>query len=159
MKVAVRQEACLAGESARAMVELHIPSILGYEKVAMDTATSLARDMGFTRDRVADLRTAVGEACLNAIEHGNQLDASVRVGVTLTVGPDALRVDVDDQGNHFDPTLIEPNIDDKIEGKDDSRGWGVFLIQKLVDEVSFEQAPQGGNRTRLIVHLKQQDEK
>jgi serine/threonine-protein kinase RsbW len=155
--VGIKEEPRLPGDSTRTMVELHIPSILGYEKVAMDTASSLARDMGFSVDRVADLRMAVGEACLNAIEHGNQLDASVKVGVTLTVDPHALQVDVHDSGSRFERALKDPNIDEKMSGESDSRGWGMFLIQKLVDEVSFDQAPEGGNRTRLIVHLKQQD--
>lgn len=143
--------------AARTVIELHIPSILGYEKVAMDTAASLAREMGFSEDRVADLRTAVGEACLNAIEHGNRLDASVKVGVTLTIDPDALQVEVDDRGDDYEPPAGTPNIADKIAGDSASRGWGMFLIQNLVDEVVFEQRPEG-NRTRLIVHLKPQEE-
>ena len=49
------------------VVELHLPSRLGYEKVAMDAAASLARRMGFSADRVDALRTALAEAITNAI--------------------------------------------------------------------------------------------
>jgi serine/threonine-protein kinase RsbW len=51
-------------------IELHIPSVIGFEKVAMECAASVAKKMGFTEDRIEDLKTAVAEACLNAIEHG-----------------------------------------------------------------------------------------
>jgi serine/threonine-protein kinase RsbW len=140
----------------KVMVELYIPSILGFEKVAMATAAALAQEIGFSKDRVADLRTAVSEACLNAIEHGNQQDASVQVLVTLTVDGQELQVDVDDQGGGIGAMPDAPDIDEKVAGNSPSRGWGMFLIQNLVDEVRFEKTAKGGNRTRLVVHLNQQ---
>ena len=79
-------------------IELHIPSVMGFEKVAMECAASVAQKMGFTEDRIEDLKTAVAEACLNAIEHGNQLDTSTKVGITLTVEKTKLQVAVKDEG-------------------------------------------------------------
>jgi len=35
--------------------------------------------MGFSDDRIEDLMTAVDEACINAIEHGNKENANVKV--------------------------------------------------------------------------------
>ena len=55
-------------------VEVRLPSRLGYEKVAMSTAAAVAKLMGFREDRIEDLKTAVAEACINAIEHGNRLN-------------------------------------------------------------------------------------
>ena len=48
-------------------VEVRLPSRMGYEKVAMSTAASVAKLMGFREDRIEDLKTAVAEACINAI--------------------------------------------------------------------------------------------
>ena len=59
-------------------VELHIPSVPGAEKVAMERAAEVARGMGFSDDRIEDLKTAVSEACINAMEHGNRMDAAQR---------------------------------------------------------------------------------
>ncbi len=50
----------------------------------METAASMAKRMGFTEDRIEDLKTAVAEACINAIEHGNEMDSSTKVAITLT---------------------------------------------------------------------------
>ena len=61
-------------------IELHIPSIMGFEKIAMECSASVAKKMGFTEDRIEDLKTAVAEACLNAIEHGNKMDTNVLQG-------------------------------------------------------------------------------
>jgi serine/threonine-protein kinase RsbW len=45
-------------------IELHVPSIMGFEKVAMGCAALVAKEMGLTEDRIEDLKTAVAEACL-----------------------------------------------------------------------------------------------
>ena len=72
-------------------VQVRLPSELGYEKVAMSTAASMASLMGFSIDRIEDLKTAVAEACINAIEHGNQLNDSLAVGVVLSSTEDRAR--------------------------------------------------------------------
>lgn len=132
-----------------------IPSQLGYEKKAMEKAAKIAREMGFSEDRVNDLKTAVAEACINAIEHGNDLDDSTCIGVTLTTGASALEVSVSDEGSGI-KTLPTPSIKDKIEGQDPSkRGWGVFLINSLMDEVQFLSDQGGGNTVRMVIHLEQ----
>jgi serine/threonine-protein kinase RsbW len=140
----------VADELARS-IEIRIPSELGYEKVAMEAAAAVAKRMGFSPDRVEDLKTAVAEACLNAIEHGNQLDVGSRVLIVLTVQPTRLEVNVADSGREPIPTgQPQPG---RVE---DNRGWGMFLIQNLVDEVQVQSEPNGGNQVRMVIHLGQQ---
>ncbi len=131
-------------------LELHIPNILGQEKVAMDFAASAAKNMGFTGERIEDLKTAVSEACLNAIEHGNKMDASMKVGIILNVEELNLQVTVQDAGDEIGQ-VKKPRIEDKIEGKEGPRGWGIFLIESLMDEVKFESTLEGGNLVRMTV--------
>jgi serine/threonine-protein kinase RsbW len=64
-------------------IELYIPNTIGSEKAAINKAASIAREMGFSDDRVEDLKTAVSEACINAIEHGNKFDRDTKVGIIL----------------------------------------------------------------------------
>lgn len=133
-------------------IELHIPSVMGYEKIAMETAASMARRMGFTEDRVEDLKTAVAEACINAIEHGNKRDTSTKVGITLTAEESRLQVTVKDEGKGLSQ-IHSPSIESKIEGRDKARGWGIFLIKNLMDEVKFGPSPEGGNVVEMIIYL------
>ena len=79
-------------------MEVRLPSRMGFEKVAMSTAASVAKLMGFRDDRIEDLKTAVAEACINAIEHGNRLNEKLSVGVVLSAGDDSLEVKVIDDG-------------------------------------------------------------
>lgn len=137
------------------VIELRLPSKLGYERVAMDTASSLARRMGFQDDRVESLKTAVSEAVTNAIEHGNQHDSAMKVIVLLTARNDELIISVADQGRKQldqDCTDRVPQIEDVME-KADKGGWGIWLIRELMDEVEFTTAPTGGNQVRMVIHL------
>lgn len=139
------------------IIELFVPSKLDFEQVAVDAAASLARLMGFSDDRIEDLMTAVDEACINAIEHGNKENANIKVLVELIADESKLQVDVHDQGKGIPSNIQKPDIDSKIARKQNSRGWGLFLIQSLMDEVKFDWNPETGNVTRMVIHLKQQE--
>ena len=140
-------------EKNASIIELRLPSRLGYEKVAMNTAASVARLMGFADERVEDLKTAVAEACINAMEHGNKLDDNLSVGVVLSMDADSLEVKVTDTGEGPQGTTAAPDIDKKMHGEEDARGMGMFLIQALVDEAEWVSAPPEGSYARMVIHL------
>jgi serine/threonine-protein kinase RsbW len=133
-------------------VRLSLPSCLGYEKIAMEAAAAMARMMGFSSSRVDDLRTAVSETCINAIEHGNKLNAANRVDVLLRPDEQILTVQVFDNGAGFESGApATPRIDKKIRGEENSRGLGLFLIERLVDHVEFKIMPALGHVTTLTM--------
>lgn len=134
-------------------VEVRLPSELGFEKVALSTAASVAMLMGFSADRVEDLKTAVAEACINSIEHGNQMNPSVPVLVVLSMTEDKLEVKVMDDGTGIGVPPLPPDIDLKMLGEEDPRGMGMFLIQALVDEAEWYAGPPGKSFVRLVIRL------
>jgi serine/threonine-protein kinase RsbW len=139
-------------------VEVRIPSELGFEKIAMSTAASMAALMGFSSDRIDDLKTAVAEACINAIEHGNLFDNTLGVGVVLSTADDQLEVKVIDAGAGVCATSHSHNIDRKMQGEEDTRGMGMFLIQGLVDEAEWHKGPPGKSFVRLVIKLDKENE-
>jgi serine/threonine-protein kinase RsbW len=135
-------------------VEVRLPSRLGYEKVAMSTAASVAKLMGFRDERIDDLKTAIAEACINAIEHGNRLNEKLSVGVVLSAGTEALEIKVMDDGKGMQSQPMKPDIDKKMHGEEDPRGMGMFLIQALVDEAEWVVGTNGkGSYVRLVIRL------
>jgi serine/threonine-protein kinase RsbW len=135
-------------------VEVRLPTKMGYEKVAMSTAASVAKLMGFPEDRVEDLKTAVAEACINAIEHGNRLNEKLSVGVVLRADNDELEVKVLDDGRGIKAQPVKPDIDRKMHGDEDPRGMGMFLIQALVDEAEWVTGSDGkSSYVRLVIKL------
>ena len=140
-------------------VEVRLPSRMGFEKVAMSTASAVAKLMGFREDRVEDLKTAVAEACINAIEHGNLLNEKLSVGVVLSVDVDSLEVKVIDDGKGMKGRPVKPDIDRKMHGEEDPRGMGMFLIQALVDEAEWVAGSNGkSSYVRLVIRLDKEAE-
>ena len=129
-------------------IELSMPSILGYEKVAMAAAAMLAQQGGFLETQIEDLKMAIAEACTNAIEHGNAFDHQARVIVILTVDQDSIKVRVIDNGERPIPDLLPDR-----SKRSDFRGLGLYLIHRLVDKVEISNQP-GRNEIQLISYLK-----
>lgn len=128
-------------------IELRLPSVIGYEKIARRAAEALGYEIKLPQDRIEDIKTAVAEACMNAIEHGNRLKADNDVIVLMQIAPDKLEIYVADVGEQPMPDqLPEP-------GSKRYRGWGMFFIQQLVDEVHIVRLPDGGNQVHMIVYL------
>ena len=135
-------------------VEIRLPSVMGYEKVAMSTAASLAKLKGVPEDRIEDLKTAVAEACINAIEHGNRMNEKLSIGVVISAGDDELEVKVIDDGKGMNRQQAKPDIDKKMHGEEDPRGMGMFLIQALVDEAEWVAGTDGkSSYVRLVIRL------
>ena len=129
------------------MVEIYIPSEVGYEKVAISAVAVLAKKIGFSVERIEDLKTALAEAVTNAIEHGNQLKAEIRVLIGLTIQEKALMLNIVDQG--YQPI---PDIPAERQERVDNRGLGMFLMKSLMDEVEFIVRP-GYNEVRMVAYL------
>ena len=141
-------------ESKATRVEVRLPSRLGYEKVAMSTASSVAKLVGLAPDRIEDLKTAVAEACINAIEHGNRMNENLSVGVVLQAESGALEVKVLDDGKGMRTQPRKPDIDRKMHGQEDPRGMGMFLMQALVDEAEWVPGVDGASSyVRLVIRL------
>jgi len=146
--------------SSESNVEVRLPARLGFEKIAMCTAASMAKEVGFSEDRIDDLKTAVAEACINAIEHGNQLNAETPIWIVLSMSPGELEVKVLDDGNGMEaaPSPDRPDIDRKMSGEEEARGMGMFLIQALVDEVEWVPRTEGQSFVRLVIRLNKENE-
>jgi serine phosphatase RsbU (regulator of sigma subunit)/anti-sigma regulatory factor (Ser/Thr protein kinase) len=138
----------------RILAEFTVPSNLGNEREVMDRVAMAVEDIGLTGPRRENLKTAVSEAAMNAIEHGNKGDAGLDVGVRVLVSPDDLRVLITDQGGDREiPESEAPDIEAKLAGLQTPRGWGLFLIQNMVDEMEVS-SDEGGHTVELVLYLK-----
>lgn len=129
-------------------IDIQIPSNLVFERVVRESAVFVARYLGFDEERVADLQLAVSEAVTNAIEHGNQSNIHVKVGVKFYIKAGQLAVQVSDQGHWMSAAEIIESATDEIDMEERlernmTRGMGMFLIEKLADNVDIKSNHQG----------------
>jgi serine phosphatase RsbU (regulator of sigma subunit)/anti-sigma regulatory factor (Ser/Thr protein kinase) len=137
----------------RLLDEFTVPSEFGNERLVMQRVADATRELGLPVGRLDRLRTAVAEATMNAMEHGNRYQASVPVTVRVRASPSALVVSVADQGG--DRLIVEgeaPDLAAKLAGTQSPRGWGLFLIKNMVDDLRV--TTDGRDHVvELVLHL------
>jgi serine/threonine-protein kinase RsbW len=143
----------LAKTLDRQTVEIILPNQLGYERVAMGSVAAFARCFGFLPDRIEDLKTAVAEACINAVQHGNKGRPDARVVITMSFGDNVLNISVLDEGDGFKQAPKDPDIVRIMNNLDPPVGFGVFLMRKLMDEFDYKKLPDHRNEVRMAMRL------
>jgi anti-sigma regulatory factor (Ser/Thr protein kinase) len=146
-----------AAESAAVFANLAItvhddfamPSAEGNERAVMSRVADIVGRLGIAGARLERLKTAVAEAAMNAIEHGNHSNPELPVEVQVTSTPRSVTVRIADQGGADAlPAVEPPDIAAKLAGEQKPRGWGLFLIEKMVDEMHTS-----GDGARHVVEL------
>ncbi|HYN50860.1 MAG TPA: SpoIIE family protein phosphatase, partial [Thermoleophilaceae bacterium] len=134
-----------AGSSnGRVLAEFDLPSAEGNEREAMTRVAQAVADVGLPPARVDRLKTAVAEATMNAMEHGNEYRPDRPVSIRVLQSADRLRVQVSDNGGGGElPAPEVPDLEAKLEGRQRPRGWGLFLIEKMVDEAHVTSDTEG----------------
>ena len=113
-----------------------VPSEPGNERQATRQVAAVVEAQQVPARRLERLKTAVAEATMNAMEHGNHFQGDVPVTIRVLTSAAALAVWITDQGgSQARPDPLAPDLAAKLAGLQTPRGWGLFLIEQLVDEM------------------------
>lgn len=122
----------------RRLAEFAVPSEPGNERRAMAAAVEAVAGIGLSQRRVEQLKTAVAEATMNAMEHGNKYRRDIPVRICVSASEEALSISITDQGSgSVNPDPQPPDLNAKLEHQQTPRGWGLFLIKRMVDELKI----------------------
>jgi serine phosphatase RsbU (regulator of sigma subunit)/anti-sigma regulatory factor (Ser/Thr protein kinase) len=145
----------LQGEDQRTLLNISIPSEPGNETQAMEQVARAVQGIGLPQARLEKLKTATAEAVMNAMEHGNHYQADKPVQIEVNVSARKLLVHITDFGSKIDlPELETPDLEAKLDGLDSPRGWGLFLIHNMVDEMNVQQ-DDIHHTLELVLNLKE----
>jgi anti-sigma regulatory factor (Ser/Thr protein kinase) len=138
----------------RLLAEFSVPSEPGNERLAMERVAEAIGELEVRGENLERLKTAVGEATMNAMEHGNKYRAEVPVEVMVLVEDQDLMVRITDRGSGPPPSQggDAPDLEAKLEGMQTPRGWGMFLIARMVDEVRVSGNPDH-HTVELVLRL------
>lgn len=121
---------------SRTLAEFSVPSEAGNERLAMETVAEAVRDLDIRGENLERLKTAVAEAAMNAMEHGNHYCREVPVSIKVLASEMALAVYITDSGGNTPvPEPVPPDLEAKLDSQQTSRGWGLFLIKSMVDDM------------------------
>ena len=127
----------IAQPAPRRLDAFALASEPGNERLAISRVAEIASSAGISDARLERLKTAVAEATMNAIEHGNKNHAEIPVDVEVIQAGDAITVAISDQGGAPPPGSAsdaeKPDLVKKLAGAQSPRGWGLFLIRNMVD--------------------------
>jgi serine phosphatase RsbU (regulator of sigma subunit)/anti-sigma regulatory factor (Ser/Thr protein kinase) len=142
----------------RVLLDIALPGASGNERLAMDRVAEAVAGLGIAPARLEQLRTAVSEAAMNAIEYGSQNDPTIPIEVEAVVEADDLVIRITDRGLGGPlGDAEEPDIEKKLAGEQKPRGWGLFLIKHMVDAMEVT-AHGTGQTVTLTLHLKGADD-
>jgi anti-sigma regulatory factor (Ser/Thr protein kinase) len=151
--VTLRRSAGVADDEtapgSTALTAFSLPGTTGNEREAMDRVAAAIAHLGLPTDRVERLKTAVSEAAMNAIEYGSRGHDDVPFDVEVAVTASDVVVRVTDRAlSGAVPTDAEtPDIERKLAGEQKPRGWGLFLIEHMVDAMDVTTDDEAGTQT------------
>lgn len=125
-------------------VLVNIPSNPVFERVVRASADEVGQAIGFTPERIEDLKLAVSEAVNNAIEHGNRRQPTKLVEVVFVLDQEMLEVRIRDEGEGLERidfsrrVVEEQNLELGLH-----RGFGIYLISALVDDCEINSSHHG----------------
>ena len=139
------------------LAELTVPSQPGNERTAMEQVTEAVEGLHMSSKRLDQLKTAVAEATMNAMEHGNHYLPDRPVFIKVLASQGALSVRITDHGGTrilpSDTGIEVPDIEAKLAELQTPRGWGLFLIKHMVDEMNIS-SDTTHHTVELIMYLK-----
>ncbi|MBO6522706.1 MAG: ATP-binding protein [Balneolaceae bacterium] len=117
-----------------------------------DFVAAHAKNVGLSEKDISEIRLAVDEAFTNIIKHAYKNTTSKPVKIELGFDPSKLWISIMDEGEGFKPDEYKaPDILKRIKNKQRG-GMGVFLIQKLMDQVQYNRKGQM-NEIRMVKNL------
>ena len=141
----------------RTLAGLSVPSEPGNERRAMEEVAATVEGLGLPDRTVERLKTAVAEATMNAMEHGNHYRVELPVVIEVAASDAELSVKITDEGSGPPAFHSEtPDLEAKLEGMQTPRGWGLFLIKSMVDEMNVT-GDEHHHTVELILHLDERE--
>jgi serine/threonine-protein kinase RsbW len=114
-----------------------IPSKAGAGRQVRREVLQQLRQQQWARHDVFSIHLALEEALVNAIQHGNGLDESKQVHIRCRMSEDLMQIEVIDQGDGFNPSVVPDPTDD--EHREIPSGRGVMLMRRFMDRVQFNE--------------------
>lgn len=122
----------------RVLADLSLPSQPGNERLAIEEIDQVLDEVNLPDKCQKRLKTAIGEATMNAMEHGNKYEEDKPVYIQVLTNDQRVSVKITDHGGEATiPEPETPDLEAKLAGLQTPRGWGLFLIQNMVDEMKI----------------------
>lgn len=140
-------------------IKFTIPGEVVYLSKIREFIKEKALEGGLDSKVAWELEFAVSEACTNIMEHGYKFEKGKEITVAVQVNGSKFLVTVLDHSKPFDPTSVKLLGREEITTDKKARGYGIYLIRKIMDVVEYKVKPGVGNELRLTKYLRKTKER
>ena len=109
-----------------------------------------AEQAGLDHKATYEVQLAVDEACCNIIDHAYGGEGIGDIRCTVKVAKDALTIVLVDRGRPYSPEKVAPPQLNVPISKVKPRGVGLYLMRKMMDQVSYETTPEATNVLTMV---------
>lgn len=135
--------------------EIFLPVKARSELVAARAVEEIGEEIGFDESAIAQIRTALVEACINAFEHGSVRDGKIHI--RFIAAKDRLAIHIQNLDGAFGRDLLGQTVSRTGPVALDKRGWGIELMKRIMDDVRFEKLGVG-IKLVMVKYLKKMGE-
>lgn len=133
--------------------ELRIISTTDNLSLVRDFTKAAAEESGFANDTVAKIVLAVDEACTNIIKHAYKYSVEGEIVINASFENEKFTITLTDSGVHFDARKVpEPDLE-KYAKERKVGGLGMFLMKKLMDEVTYHNLDGDSNQVIMVKYI------
>ena len=143
----------MTGQARR---EFKIPNETSHLATVREAVREVVAESSFPKGELNRLMLAVDESVTNIMEHAyeNDLEGEMFIGITLSATGSEFVARIRDWGSPFDPTQIPaPNLSEHVKNGR-RHGLGIFLVRRIMDEVTYTSSPDGCNELRLAKRVR-----
>jgi serine/threonine-protein kinase RsbW len=141
------EELADASRTVKQVLDSTLESVDQAEHMALE----LARESGFDEEDLDRIGMSVRECMVNAVVHGNRYNANKKVLLSLSLTPERLTIQIEDQGDGFDPgELPDPVAGDNLLRHS---GRGIFLMKTFMDDLQVRRLQPAGTEVTLIKNV------
>jgi len=136
------------------LIEIRVPSKSEYVSVVRLTASGIANRLGFSYEDIEDIKMAIGEACVNCIQHAYPKRSDKdRIVVKFILTMSYLEIIVRDFGKGISQKTVEKYLNIEKKKKKGEPGFGIFLMKNLMDEVNYSKRCIKGTEVRMKKYI------
>ena len=121
-------------------------------EASSDLARKLCREIvgqidpkDFSQKDIFNIKLAIEEAMINAVEHGSRQDWQKNITVDYSITSDIFEISITDNGEGFKPDMVpDPRQDENIHR---ATGRGIVLMKACMDSVEYNAR---GNSVHMV---------
>jgi serine/threonine-protein kinase RsbW len=133
-------------------IQMTFPNKVSYSFMVQTFIREIAKAAGFAGDELMQIDIAVEESVSNVMVHASD-EGNPTFDIICEKIPGGIRIRLKEMGIPFDPEQIKKFEITKNLDTIPTTGLGIYLIQKMMDDLSFRNLGMHGKETVMVKYL------